>query len=170
MILHRPLNPLKMKFEREKKRENEKEKKANLRNEIEEKYTDGNWRKVMITMLQMSSDGNTTTSILSFMATKTDAGRQLSCKAENPIMGSESIRDDWVLEIQCKRIKDTLWRDQLSISYDYSPPEPTDILTFSICRHAGNADTAGHLVESQRDPRGNWRVLRLFDSRRAPGL
>lgn len=42
MILHRPLNPLKMKFEREKKRENEKEKKANLRNEIEEKYTDGN--------------------------------------------------------------------------------------------------------------------------------
>lgn len=61
-------------------------------------------------MLQMSSDGNTTTSILSFMATKTDAGRQLSCRAENPIMGSESIRDDWVLEIQCKRIKDTLWR------------------------------------------------------------
>lgn len=59
-------------------------------------------------MLQMSNDGNTTTSILSFMATKTDAGRQLSCRAENPIMGSESIRDNWVLEIQCKRIKDTL--------------------------------------------------------------
>ncbi|KAF3425106.1 hypothetical protein E2986_07903 [Frieseomelitta varia] len=47
-----------------------------------------------------SSDGNTTTSILSFMATKADAGRQLSCRAENRIMGTESIKDDWVLEIQ----------------------------------------------------------------------
>ncbi|KAK1133119.1 hypothetical protein K0M31_014477 [Melipona bicolor] len=54
----------------------------------------------MITLLQTSSDGNTTTSILSFMATKADAGRQLSCRAENRIMGTESIKDDWVLEIQ----------------------------------------------------------------------
>lgn len=61
----------------------------------------------MITLLQTSSDGNTTTSILSFMATKADAGRQLSCRAENRIMGTESIKDDWVLEIQCKCIKDT---------------------------------------------------------------
>ena len=61
----------------------------------------------MITLLQTSSDGNTTTSILSFMATKADAGRQLSCRAENRIMGTESMKDDWVLEIQCKRIKDT---------------------------------------------------------------
>lgn len=61
----------------------------------------------MIMLLQTSSDGNTTTSILSFMATKADAGRQLSCRAEHPIMGAESIKDDWVLEIQCKRIRDT---------------------------------------------------------------
>lgn len=133
-------------------------------------------RKVMITLLQTSSDGNTTTSILSFMATKADAGRQLSCRAENRIMGTESIKDDWVLEIQCKRIKDTrLCRDlggspPVSISYDYSPRRAIDILTFSICRHAGNPDTAGHLVEPERDPRGDRRLLRLSDPRRATSL
>ncbi|XP_053985137.1 protein turtle-like isoform X1 [Hylaeus anthracinus] len=47
-----------------------------------------------------SSDGNTTTSILSFMATKADAGRHLSCRAENPIMGTKPIEDGWMLEIQ----------------------------------------------------------------------
>ncbi|XP_076665938.1 neural cell adhesion molecule 2 [Andrena cerasifolii] len=47
-----------------------------------------------------SSDENTTTSILSFMATKADAGRHLSCRAENPIMGTEPIEDGWILEIQ----------------------------------------------------------------------
>ncbi|XP_047356608.1 nephrin-like isoform X2 [Vespa velutina] len=47
-----------------------------------------------------SSDGNTTSSVLSFMATKADAGRHLSCRAENSIMGSAPIEDDWILEIQ----------------------------------------------------------------------
>lgn len=59
-------------------------------------------------LLQTSSDGNTTTSILSFMATKADAGRNLSCRVENPIMRTEPIEDGWILKIQCKRIKDTL--------------------------------------------------------------
>ncbi|XP_014608132.1 PREDICTED: hemicentin-2-like [Polistes canadensis] len=47
-----------------------------------------------------SSDGNTTTSVLSFMATKADAGRHLSCRAENSIIGKAPIEDDWILEIQ----------------------------------------------------------------------
>ncbi|XP_020279947.1 nephrin-like isoform X2 [Pseudomyrmex gracilis] len=47
-----------------------------------------------------SDDGNTTTSVLSFMATKEDAGRHLSCQAENRIMGTAPIEDDWVLQIQ----------------------------------------------------------------------
>ncbi|KAL0127826.1 hypothetical protein PUN28_003219 [Cardiocondyla obscurior] len=47
-----------------------------------------------------SADGNTTTSVLSFMATKADAGRHLSCQAENRIMGTAAIEDGWVLQIQ----------------------------------------------------------------------
>ncbi|XP_025991597.2 nephrin isoform X1 [Solenopsis invicta] len=48
----------------------------------------------------ISVDGNTTTSVLSFMATKADAGRHLSCQAENRIMGTAPIEDGWVLQIQ----------------------------------------------------------------------
>ncbi|XP_015589741.1 protein turtle homolog B isoform X2 [Cephus cinctus] len=47
-----------------------------------------------------SSDGNTTTSILSFMATEADAGKNLSCRAQNPIMRTEPIEHRWTLEIQ----------------------------------------------------------------------
>lgn len=61
---------------------------------------------VIIMLLQTSVDGNTTTSILSFMATKADAGRHLSCQAENRIMGTAPIEDGWVLQIQCKLIND----------------------------------------------------------------
>ncbi|XP_044574365.1 neural cell adhesion molecule 2-like isoform X1 [Cotesia glomerata] len=47
-----------------------------------------------------SNDGNVTTSVLSFVPSKSDAGRHLSCRAENPIMGMGPIEDEWVLEIQ----------------------------------------------------------------------
>lgn len=59
---------------------------------------------VIIMLLQTSVDGNTTTSVLSFMATKADAGRHLSCQAENRMMGTAPIEDGWVLQIQCKPI------------------------------------------------------------------
>ncbi|EGI66221.1 Protein turtle-like protein A [Acromyrmex echinatior] len=52
------------------------------------------------TSMDTSVDGNTTTSVLSFMATKADAGRHLSCQAENRIMGTAPIEDGWVLQIQ----------------------------------------------------------------------
>ncbi|XP_046737245.1 hemicentin-2 isoform X1 [Diprion similis] len=47
-----------------------------------------------------SNDGNTTTSILSFVANKADAGKHLSCRAENLVIGSGSIEDGWTLEIR----------------------------------------------------------------------
>lgn len=59
---------------------------------------------VIIMLLQTSADGNTTTSVLSFIATKADAGRHLSCQAENRIMGTAPIEDGWILQIQCKLI------------------------------------------------------------------
>ena len=68
---------------------------------------------VIIMLLQTSVDGNTTTSVLSFMATKADAGRHLSCQAENRIMGIAPIEDGWVLQIQCKLINDDRPRIQL---------------------------------------------------------
>lgn len=61
---------------------------------------------VITMLLQISDDGNTTTSTLSFMATKADAGRHLSCQAENRDLGTAAIEDDWVLQIQCKLIND----------------------------------------------------------------
>lgn len=71
-----------------------------------EKWMAGTWApvNVIIMLLQTSADGNTTTSVLSFMATKADAGRHLSCQAENRIMGTAPIEDGWVLQIQCKLI------------------------------------------------------------------
>lgn len=40
--------------------------------------------------------------MLPFIPTKEDAGKHLSCRAENPIMPSAPIEDVWTLEIQCK--------------------------------------------------------------------
>ncbi|XP_023317761.1 protein turtle [Trichogramma pretiosum] len=47
-----------------------------------------------------TSDGNTTTSVLSFTASKSDAGKRLFCRAQNPIMNSQAIEDVWLLEVQ----------------------------------------------------------------------
>lgn len=53
--------------------------------------------------LQTTNDGNTTRSVLSFIASKEDAGRRLSCHARNPIMKNPAIEDDWILTIHCKQ-------------------------------------------------------------------
>ncbi|XP_065168028.1 nephrin isoform X3 [Atheta coriaria] len=46
-----------------------------------------------------SIDGNITTSTLSFIASKEDDGKYLSCRAENKILSSDGLEDGWKLEI-----------------------------------------------------------------------
>lgn len=103
---------------------------------------------VIIMLLQTSDDGNTTTSVLSFMATKADAGRHLSCQAENQDLGTAAIEDDWILQIQCKLIddvgirfllrKDTRACDRpMLLSYLFGPR----ILWFWVYRRSWFADT-----------------------------
>lgn len=52
--------------------------------------------------LQLSSDGNQTTSTLSITLSRVDAGRYLSCRAYNHAVQSEVLEDGWRLDIQCK--------------------------------------------------------------------
>ncbi|KAK6638617.1 hypothetical protein RUM43_006884 [Polyplax serrata] len=47
-----------------------------------------------------SSDGNTTTSTLSFIASKEDAGKYLSCRSSNTLVSSDELESGWKLEIQ----------------------------------------------------------------------
>ncbi|KAL0269902.1 UNVERIFIED_CONTAM: hypothetical protein PYX00_007485 [Menopon gallinae] len=47
-----------------------------------------------------SNDGNTTTSTLSFIASKEDAGKYLSCRSVNTVLSEEGLENGWKLEIQ----------------------------------------------------------------------
>ncbi|KAL6986776.1 hypothetical protein U1Q18_044305 [Sarracenia purpurea var. burkii] len=53
-------------------------------------------------VIDLSSDGNTTTSILTFVPGKDDAGKRLSCKAENPHVNQDILDTGWNLQINCK--------------------------------------------------------------------
>lgn len=147
----------------------------------------GGWRRwrtgdVIIMLLQISVDGNMTTSVLSFMATKADAGRHLSCQAENRIMGTAPIEDGWVLQIQCKLINaarasaPTRGRSAPPTLFPYLFRRAAirSILTVYpkvvIRRHAGDADPARHVAQPEHDTRGHGRLLRLPHTGRAAGL
>lgn len=56
----------------------------------------------MLIYFQTSSDGNTTTSILSLNVTKEDNGKYLSCRAENKMLHQESLVDGITLEVHCE--------------------------------------------------------------------
>lgn len=47
-----------------------------------------------------SNDGNITTSTLSFIASKDDAGKYLSCRSVNTVLSDEALEDGWKLQIQ----------------------------------------------------------------------
>ena len=51
---------------------------------------------------QTSNDGNTTTSTLSLVVRKDDAGKYLTCQAKNTIYQKEGLEDGWQLEVQCE--------------------------------------------------------------------
>lgn len=57
---------------------------------------------IFVFIFQTSTDGNTTTSTLSFTPKKEDDGKNLSCRAENKVLSSDSLKDGWKLEIHCE--------------------------------------------------------------------
>ena len=53
-------------------------------------------------VFQTSPDGNVTLSIINYVPSVRDAGKYMSCRAENPELPDSSIEDGWKLEIHCK--------------------------------------------------------------------
>ena len=50
---------------------------------------------------QMSSDGNTSYSSITFVAAIEDGGQYLTCRAENTELPSSSMEDSWKLDVHC---------------------------------------------------------------------
>ena len=54
------------------------------------------------TTTQTSPDGNVTLSIINYVPSVRDAGKYMSCRAENPEIPDSSLEDGWKLEIHCE--------------------------------------------------------------------
>ncbi len=51
---------------------------------------------------QTSPDGNVTLSIINYVPSVRDAGKYMSCRAENPEVPDSSMEDGWKLKIHCE--------------------------------------------------------------------
>ncbi len=54
---------------------------------------------------QTSPDGNVTLSIIQYVPSVRDAGKYMSCRAENPELPESSLEDGWKLVIHCEYIQ-----------------------------------------------------------------
>lgn len=63
----------------------------------------------------VSEDGNVTTSILTLQPTAEDAGKYLSCRAENTLIPGSSIEDGFKLQVNCKCILFQIYHLSLSL-------------------------------------------------------
>ena len=52
--------------------------------------------------LQTSPDGNVTLSVIQYVPSVRDAGKYMSCRAENPELPESSLEDGWKLIIHCE--------------------------------------------------------------------
>ena len=53
-------------------------------------------------LLQTSPDGNVTLSVIQYVPSVRDAGKYMSCRAENPELPESSLEDGWKLIIHCE--------------------------------------------------------------------
>jgi hypothetical protein len=67
--------------------------------------------------LQTSPDGNVTLSTLNYVPSVRDAGKFMSCRAENPELPDATLEDGWKLEIYCKLLLIFVFRNNKITSY-----------------------------------------------------
>jgi len=65
-------------------------------------YIKTNVVKLNCLSLQISSDGNVTNSTVTFVPSLEDAGKTLTCRAENPSIPGSQIEDGFKMDIHCK--------------------------------------------------------------------
>ena len=51
---------------------------------------------------QLSPDGNVSTTTVIFIPTESDAGKFLSCRAENMQLPDGAVEDQWKIEVHCE--------------------------------------------------------------------